>query len=403
MNVIPYPSAVKILSEAFGKIVSAEAVPVRDAAGRISAADVFSPEPFPPFDRSSVDGYALSHRDSAAASAAVPAILSLKGEVRMGNPAGLVLSPGECAYVPTGGMLPEGADAVLMIEDAEKSADEIYVSKSLHVGENVLRTGADIAAGERVLTAGERMTAARAGVLSSVGITSVRAFKRLDYYVISTGDELVPPGAKCEKGKIRDTNTVMLVSELSKIGNVKGALQVSDDYPELRRAVSEGLSVSDVVILSGGSSVGKADYTAKLFSEFGRVLFGGVAVKPGKPTLAAETDGRILIGLPGHPMAALTSYRLIVLRALLNACGSDLAAPVVCRAERNFPGGKGRSAFIPVKLINRGDHTAAEPLFYQSGMLSAVGSADGFALLDDSVEGVPKGAPLEVYGIGDSI
>lgn len=399
MNVIPYSLAVKKLTEAFGKILVTETVPVSRASARTAACDVFSPEDFPPFSRSTVDGYAHSHKDSSAASAAVPSVLSLKGEVGMGEYVKARINSGECFYVPTGAMLPEGADAVTMIENAEVSNGEVYLSSSLHRGENVVFKGADIRVGETVIRRGERLTSPKIGLMCSLGIAFVKVYKKLSFYVVSTGDELVPPDAECPIGKIRDTNTSVLIAELSEIGNVVGALTINDDYGKLSETVRKGLSEADVVILSGGSSVGKADYTAKLFSEYGTPLFGGVAIKPGKPTLAAEAGKKLLIGLPGHPMAAFTSFRLIVLRALLNACGSDIEPPVVCRAAKNFPGGRGRSAVIPVKLVNKVEFTAAEPLFYKSGMLSVISSADGFALLPDHVEGVSAGAPLEVYRI----
>lgn len=399
MNVIPYELAVEKLTHAFGKILSAEDKPVALCKGRVAAEDAFSSEDFPPFDRSTVDGYAMSHKDTAAATTAAPSLMSLKGEIAMGEYTEAVIDAGECFYVSTGGMLPRGADAVTMIENAEVSNGEVYVFTGLHRGENVAFKGADVRAGEPVVRRGERLTSPRIGLLCSLGIAAVKVYGKLSYYLISTGDELVPPFEEYKKGKIRDTNTAILLSELSEIGNVVKSVVVKDDYAELSAKVREGLSEADVVILSGGSSVGKADYTAKLFSEYGSPLFGGVAVKPGKPTLAAEADGKLLIGLPGHPMAAFTSYRLIVLRALLRACGSDLERPVICRAAKNFPGGKGRSAVVPVRLSNRNEYTAAEPLFYQSGMLSVIGSADGFALLPDYAEGVPAGAPLEVYKI----
>ena len=397
MNVIPYEKSVALLADAFREILSVEKVAVKDAYGLISARDVFAVGSIPPFARSTVDGYALSYRDASAASPSVPSLLTLKGEVRMGEVNALSLESGECCYVPTGGMLPAGADSVLMIEDAEVLNDEVYVSRALRKGENVLDRGADVKEGDAVLRSGCRISSAVIGVLLSIGITTIDVFKPLTYYVVSTGDELVSPYDECPLGKIRDTNTSILVSELSKIGTVSGSALVRDDYPALQEAVRHALSCADVVILSGGSSVGKSDFTSDLFREFGSILFGGVAVKPGKPTLAACAKGKLLVGLPGHPMAAYASCRLILARALFKACGSDLPAPIVCRASKNFPGGKGRTAVIPVKLRNFPEYTGAEPLFYQSGMLSVISSADGFVLLPDHAEGVDKDAPVEVY------
>ena len=236
MNVIPYEEAVKTLSRAFGGAIGTISLPVTECAGFISAENVCSPEAVPPFDRSVVDGYAASYKDTAAASASVPSVLALKGESRMGEATQARLTPGECFYVPTGGMLPAGADAVLMIEDSEKVNGEIYFSRTLHKGENVIFKGADVAEGDVVLKKGERLGAAVIGALCSMGIATVKVYRKLDYFVISTGDELVPANAECHIGKIRDTNTAMLAAELSEIGSVVGTALVTDDYEALSRA-----------------------------------------------------------------------------------------------------------------------------------------------------------------------
>ena len=196
MNVIPYALAVEKLTDAFGKILVTETVPVSCAMARILACDVYSPEDFPPFDRSTVDGYAHSYKDSSAASAAVPSVLTLKGEVAMGEYTEARINSGECFYVPTGAMLPAGADAVTMIENAEVSNGEVYVSSSLHRGENVVFKGADVHVGETVIRRGERLLSPEIGLLCSLGINFVRVYKKLSFYVVSTGDELVAPDEK---------------------------------------------------------------------------------------------------------------------------------------------------------------------------------------------------------------
>ena len=256
MDVIPYEEAVKTLSRAFGGAIGTISLPVTECAGFIAAEDVYAPEDVPPFDRSVVDGYAASYKDTAAASPSVPSVLALKGESRMGEATQARLTPGECFYVPT-----------LMIEDSEKVNDEIYFSRTLHKGENVIFKGADVAEGDVVLKKGERLGAAVIGALCSMGIATVKVYRKLDYFVISTGDELVPANAECPIGKIRDTNTAILAAELSEIGSVVGTALVTDDYEALSRSMRAALDVADVVVVSGGSSVGKADYTAKLFRE----------------------------------------------------------------------------------------------------------------------------------------
>ena len=255
MNVIPYEEAVETLSRAFGGAIGTISLPVTECAGFIAAEDVYAPEDVPPFDRSVVDGYAASYKDTSAASPSVPSILILKGESRMGEATGEVLSSGECFYVPTGGMLPAGADAVLMIEDSEKVNDEIYFSRTLHKGENVIFKGADVAKGDVVLKKGERLGAAVIGALCSVGISSVKVYRKLDYFVISTGDELVPANAECPICKIRDTNTAILAAELSEIGSVVGTALVTDDYEALSRSMRAALETFAGMAVPAGKAV----------------------------------------------------------------------------------------------------------------------------------------------------
>ena len=398
LKVMPYEKAVAAVAERFAKMSVAEQVKTSDAAGRICAEDVVSRETVPAFDRSTVDGYAVFHGETNAASAASPAVFSLGGEVLMGQPADSEAGDGKCVYVPTGGMLPKGADAVAMIEDAEKRGDEILLSKPLRIYENVTRKGEDIECGAAILKKGDVINACKAGALYAAGITCIKAVKRPRFYVISTGDELVDCAEECPAGKVRDVNTGLLRSAAD-AWEFAGAERVTDDFELLSQALTRAEQVADVILLSGGSSVGVADYTERLFAERGDLFLRGVAMKPGKPTLAAYRDGKLFVGLPGHPMAAYTAFRLIFERAYLRAAGAEKELFLRARAAVNFAGGVGRSCVMPVRLFRENGEVFAAPLFYKSGMISVLAACDGFTVIADYEEGVQKGEMLDIYGL----
>ena len=397
IRVLPYSVALDKLTDALRPLLQPEVVPTERAAGKIVASDVISPATVPDFDRSVVDGYAVYSADVAASSQSVPSVLRLAHTVGMGEEAAFRLRRGTCCYVPTGAMLPAGADAVVMIEDVERTGDEVFVSRPLRFAENVAPRGSDVARGSVIVRRGDRMNPTKLGACLAAGVTEVSVFRPLSFCLIATGDELVDPRDDCPIGKIREINNAVLSAQISDFGTVADAVRVKDDYDLLHQTASSALTRADIVVVSGGSSVGAADYTERLFASLGEVVVRGVAVKPGKPTVAATASNKFLLGLPGHPMAAFVAFRLLFLRALLRAAGSDLPPPVVCRAAINFAGGKGRAAVMPVSLTHTPEATLASPLFYQSGMISVIAGADGFAFLSEETEGVAKGDPLEVY------
>lgn len=398
LKVMSYPAAVAAVGERFSTLLKTETLSVGEAYGAICAEDVLSPETVPAFNRSTVDGYAVVCSDTNAASAASPAVFELTGAVEMGKTADFPVGGGRCCYVPTGGMLPENADAVAMIEDCERRGDEILLSAPLRHLENVAVRGEDISEGEAVLKRGDTIGACKTGALCAAGITRVSVYRKPRFYVISTGDELVGCDEECPLGKVRDVNTALVAAAADK-WKFAGSERVKDDKELLSRAISRGLERANVVIVSGGSSVGIADYTERLFAEFGDVFLHGVAVKPGKPTLAASRGDKLLIGLPGHPMAAFTSFKLIFERAYLSAAGAERENFLYAEAAVNFAGGRGRACVMPVRLFSEGGTVKAQPLFYKSGMISVLAKCDGFAVLPDYAEGAYKGERLEIYGI----
>ncbi|MFW5749169.1 MAG: molybdopterin molybdotransferase MoeA [Halanaerobium sp.] len=280
---------------------------------RILAEDIYSPVDLPPFSRSTVDGYAVKAADTAGASASMPTYFEIAGSIEMGEKTELKIKSGEAAAIPTGGMLPEGADAVLMIEDTEKIEENTIESfKSLAAGDNLVQKAEDIAEGELLFKKGHKIMARDIGALAGLGITEFNGAARAKVSVISTGDELIAAEAEAKAGQIRDINSYSITSYLNKIGaEAEKVGIIEDEFESLKKAVKNELD-RDLVLISGGSSVGIKDMTIDLLNSLGQpgVLLHGLAIKPGKPTILAIIEGTIVIGLPGilHLPGRLTVF-----------------------------------------------------------------------------------------------
>ncbi len=316
-NVLTVKDTSKLIDDNFSLEIEGESVTLTEATGRILKNDVTAKGNVPDFRRSTVDGYAVYSRDVFGASESVQSILDLKGEILMGQETqGEITAPGQCYYVPTGGMLPKGADSVIMLEYAEKLDDAtILVSKSPSPGENVVEIGEDIRKGKVVIKKGTRLRAYEIGVLSSLGFYEVLVCRKPKIGIISTGDELVHPSEKIFPGQIRDINTYLL-SSLAKDGGcipVRYGI-IKDEYELLKDAVEKAVSECHIVLVSGGSSVGKKDNTVNVIKglEDGELLVHGVSVKPGKPTIMGKSKGKIIFGLPGHPLACAVIFQVMV-------------------------------------------------------------------------------------------
>ncbi len=373
------------------------------AFGRRLAADIHAPEDLPPFSRSTVDGYAVRARDTFGATESMPGFLTRSGEVEMGQAAGLTLQAGSAVWIPTGGMLPPGADAVVMVEYTEDvGGGLITVNRPVTVGENIIARGEDCAAGQLVLAEGTRLRPAEIGLLAGLGFTRVRVAALARVGIISTGDEIVPPGETPAPGQIRDINTYALAAQVSESGGVPVCYGIVKDVAaELARVLDKALAETDLVLISGGSSVGVRDMTAEVLGQ-GKpgVLFHGLAIRPGKPTLGALIDGKPVIGLPGHPASAMVVFHALV--APLLAWGSYSRA----RAKAEFPlqavltqslaSGPGREDYVRVKLVQEGENILAVPVLGKSGLVSTLVEADGMLRIPLSKEGLNGGSPVKV-------
>ena len=374
-----------------------------DAAGCILAEDIYSKENIPPYRRSIMDGYAVRSKDLGAAGDMIPTMLKVTGEVLLGtDSSGLKVEPGCCIYVPTGGYVPDGADSVVMVEYCEPFVSGMLaVSKSVSPGENVVQAGEDITEGGILLCKGRKLRPQDIGVLAATGITEIPVFVPWKVTVISTGDELVSPDQTPGRGQIRDINTYTIAARSMAEGfKLIRTIAVRDDREALKEALETAKSDSDLVVISGGSSQGKKDMTAELIDEAADhgVLTHGIAAKPGKPTITGfdEKSRTLLIGLPGHPAAALMVYEeiLISLWRSITCCEKERTVRVIIDA--NVPSAPGRMTFQLVKLSG-GDKPEAYPVFARSGMISPVSEADGYFIMTENQEGIRAGEMVDVH------
>jgi len=396
----------QIIDSMFQEIdVETEVVHIDDSPGRICAEDVFSGEDVPGFNRSSVDGYGVISKDTFGASDSMPAQLKYCGEVIMGEMPDKEIHENECCYVPTGGYIPERADAVVMIEDAEDYNDGyIYVNKPAAPGANIVYKGDDIKYGELAIRKGTVLQPQHIGVACALGIEYVKVKRKLRAGIISTGDELVSSfDINNAKGaKIRDINSHTIYAGVARKG--WQAVQygiVRDNYEEIANIVGKALDECDIVLVSGGSSVGTRDLTAKVINDLGEpgVLIHGIAVKPGKPTIIGKAGGKAIVGLPGHPASAFMIFNHFVTKLMDKLCGIDkIAVPSLkARLISNYPSNAGREEFVPVKLTLEGAQITATPLFGKSAMIKILGCSDGYFVIPRDCEGFSKDEYVEVY------
>lgn len=383
-----------------------ETIPLEDSFGRVLASDVHSPEDLPGFPRSTVDGYAVQSSDTFGCAETLPAYLTVRGKVVMGVVPGSGLSTGEAMYIPTGGMIPEGADAVVMIEHVQSAEDGIIeVLKAVGPSENIIRANEDIARNELVLKKGCRLRPQDVGALAGIGIDKVTVFKRPVVAVVSTGDEVVPVDSPMRPGQVRDVNSYNLAGLIIESGAVPVLVGiVPDDFDELQEAVSRALVDSDLVLVSGGSSVGVKDMTARIFEnlEPGGVLVHGVAVKPGKPLIAGLVRGKPVFGLPGHPAAVTVCFLNFVAPVIVKmACeertaGTWVHESVSAVLSKNVSSAPGREDHIRVSLRWDSGTLFADPILGKSGLIRTLVMADGIFVVPSQAQGIGKGERVEV-------
>jgi molybdopterin molybdotransferase len=387
--------------------LATETVLLESATGRVTARAVQATEDIPAFLRATMDGFAVQARDTFGASETIPAFLEVAGKIEMGEAATERLTPGKAIAIPTGGMLPPGADAVVMVEHTQPMDDRtIEVIRPAAPGDNVLQVGEDLRLGQEILPGGRRLRPQDVGVLAALGIVSLEVYRRPRVAVLSTGDEIVATNTTpLPLGKVRDINSYALIGQLIQAGvNPTFGGIVADDLEQLTTTCKEALANHDMVLLSGGSSVGARDYTIQVLESLGdaEILFHGIAIRPGKPTILARVGSKIFWGLPGQPVSALTIFTAFV-KPLLGILEGERAKAVLQNATRvatlstRLPSVHGRSDYASVMLEERDGRLWATPLFGKSAMISVLVRADGYVKIPEHVEGLDQGAEVTVH------
>lgn len=390
----------EIICKNFGHIVGDEYAELTNALGRVLSEDVISTEYVPGFNRSSVDGYAVLASDTFGCSESIPAILRMMGYVQMGQSAELALSTGFCIDVPTGGEVAQGADSVVMVEYTEDYRDgTIGVLKPTSPGNNIIFKGDDVKPGGIVLRVGKTITSHDIGALAALGTTSVKVRKKPTIGIISTGDELIDAGLTPKGGQIRDVNTYLLSAAVTSSGGEAKTYGIINDEDEaLEAAFDKALQECDMVLISGGSSVGLKDATARIIQGRGEILLHGIAMKPGKPTILGKAKGKPVFGLPGHPVAAYIVTQIFVVQVIDILTGrNSVAANAVCaQITEEVSSNHGRAEYIAVRLRQSDGVMYAEPVRGKSGLITGLTGTDGYICIPRDKEGVRRGADVNV-------
>jgi molybdopterin molybdotransferase len=376
------------------------------AGGRILAEDILSPESIPGFARSLVDGYAVVAKDIQGARETSPAFLKMSGEVRIGEPAGAIVREGSCVRVSTGSMVPEGADGIVMQEYVRAMDDEVEVTRPVHKGENIVYAGEDISAGATVMKKGKKISPFDLGVLAAIGAGRVRVFKRPEIALLSSGDEIVPVDENPPFGKIRDINRHTVAGLVRSAGSrVEFAGLALDTIEDITEKLSSAARY-DMILISGGSSKGERDHiTDSILKLGGEVIFHGINIKPGKPTIFGRVFGKPVFGLPGHPVScAMVTVRFVV-PLLKRMAGKTPGFPLACSGTlaTNVPSSYGIEEYVRVKVSRKGDAYLVEPVFAKSSVISSLSAAHGYIIVPDGVEGLEKDERVEVYPFEENV
>ncbi len=392
---IPLDEARAVIEETLPVIDRRERVPLLQAGGRVLAGDIQSARDVPPFARAAMDGFALRAEDTFGASRYEPRTLRIVEKVYTGQMPTVTVGAGDCVEIATGAPLPDGADAVVMVEETERaSAVDVRVLTPVYPRQNVGRQGADIVRGQVVLRAGSVLNPSRIGALAALGETDVEVFAKPSVAILSTGNEIVEPGRELAPGQIYDINRFTLSTIVAEHGAIPTSYQTAEDtLDDLERAIDACLA-SDVLVFSGGSSVGERDLILDVIRRRGQVLFHGIAVKPGKPTVFGEIDGTPVFGMPGYPTSCLSNAYMLLVPALRRMAhlppyqGRQVSLPLAQRIVSTT----GRHQFFTVRIADG----QAVPAFKASGDITSMSLADGYIEIPASTDIVEKGEIVDV-------
>jgi molybdopterin molybdotransferase len=380
-----------------------EEIDLHQALRRVTVEATLAPHPLPSFPRSTVDGYAVRAADTYGASDGLPAYLTVVGEIPMGRSPEFDIQSYECAQIHTGGMLPESADAVVMVEHTQSvRPGEVEILRAAAVAENVLEIGEDVSTGQEVIPAGTQLRPAEIGGLAGLGIVRVRVARQPRVAIISSGDEVVPPEMDIQPGQVRDINAYTLSALVREAGGdpiYYGV--VADDAAVMETAARKALESCDLVVITAGSSASTRDLTATVINRLGKpgVLVHGVNVRPGKPTILAVCDGKAMIGLPGNPVSALVIASLFVVPVIRYLMGVQIERPTAALTAQltlNLASTAGREDWVAVRLVKGERGYQAEPVFGKSNLIFTLSRADGLVRIPPDATGLSAGQMVEV-------
>lgn len=378
-----------------------EIIPIEQARGRILAEAIVAPEDVPNFEKSTVDGYAVRAADTIGASDTIPALFAVDAEIKMGEAVTTPLQAGRARRIPTGGMLPPLADAAVMLEHTERLGDDLFVKKAVASGANTIRKGEDIKERAIVLEKGTRLRSGQIGALATLSIKALPVYALPRFCILSSGDEIRPLDMPLKIAEVRDSNAYVLKSQIEASGGrVAFSALVKDDLEALFAYVQRGAKEADIVLVSGGSSVGEKDYTKRAFQALpgSRLLAHGLKAKPGKPTIIATAGKTLLLGLPGHPASCHLIFQALIVDAFRKiGLLPPFATTVNALLTENCHGAAGRRTYQAVRLEKTSEaKTLCHPLRGQSGLVSLLAKADGFIEIPENEEGIKSGSDVSV-------
>ena len=394
-STISLEEARKRLTTAIRPVTRTERVALAEASGRVVSADVASSFDVPPFPRAAMDGYAVVAADTNSASRASPARLRIVEQIHAGRLPSTRVEPGACAEIATGGAVPDGADGVVMVEETARATDDqVQISSRAVVGQNITPRGADISTGDLVVRCGDFLNPSRLGAIAAVGCTEVEVYARPRVAVISTGNELVDPGRPLAGGQIYDVNRFTLASVVAANGGLPDPQRPAGETLAALTASLDACASADVIVCSGGSSVGERDLIVDLVAARGDLIFHGIAVKPGKPTVFALIGGVPFFGMPGNPTSCLSNAYVLLVPFLRATARLPMYGPrrVHARLGRRIVSPIGRHQFYSIRLADG----VAFPAFKGSGDITSLSQADGYIEIPSEQGAIEEGALIEV-------
>jgi molybdenum cofactor synthesis domain-containing protein len=393
-SLISLDDAKKIIDENVKPVRRKEKIKIENCLGRVLATDVKAGFDVPGFDRAAMDGYAVKAENTFGAARFKAKTLTMMGVVNAGETTDKVVHSGECVQIATGAKLPSGADAVVMVEDTEKEKNTVKIFKPVYPKANVSGKDEDIKTGDVVLRKGETLNPSKIGSLSALGISESCVYEKPKIAVIPTGREIANVGEALKDGQVYDINSYTLMSVINSNGGntIKYGI-VEDEFDSIKKAVEDALD-NDVIVISGGSSVGERDVLFDVINDLGKVLFHGVQIKPGKPTLFGMIKNKPVFGMPGYPTSCLVNAYVFLVPAVRKISGLSVKKEEIVKTKisRRIVSTLGRRQFLTVKIENN----KAVPVFKESGAITSMANADGYIEIPENVDLIEKDEAVEV-------